>query len=75
MNAAADAYAPPAVRRLMRRISDTQVTLGFPADLVRQYRWRFEDGSFSAWQPAPDHLLVTGPPAARGCEWRFNPQV
>ena len=58
----------------MPYIADTQVTLGFPAGVARQYRWRFEDGTFSSWRPAagslPGSLLRTAPPAAEACEWK-----
>ena len=70
----ARAFAPPAIRRqLASRIDHLpRPEIYLPAGVRLEYRWRFGDGTVSAWRPA-ERQMILAPPAARvcgGCEWR-----
>ncbi len=51
------------------QLSVEQIKIAFPIAGAAEYRWRYQDGSWSAWQSASDGLLKM-PPAARGFEVR-----
>ena len=46
-----------------------QATIAFPRNKGWRYRWRFADGTASAWQDAPtERSFVMMPPAACGMD-------
>ena len=46
-----------------------QVKIAFPIASAAEYRWRYQDGSWSAWGPSPGGIIKM-PPAAKGFEIR-----
>lgn len=51
-----------------------QITLDFPFDQGREYRWRYPNGGRSAWR-SPRGGTITAPPGACGLEWRSSSEM
>lgn len=47
-----------------------QIQIIFPAGLMLERRWQFQDGTVAAYWKTCTGAVVSVPPAAIACEWR-----